>query len=99
VAASDVPTVEEVAPYREALAVHEWEVLRVIEGELGRERVRVAHWAVLGGISQPDASLRLGVERRLDLEHMADNAQAAGVVLSDTLDPDAEVPLFLDVGP
>lgn len=99
VAVSDAPTLEEIAPYREALSVYEWEVLRVIDGELGQDRVRVAHWTVLGGISQPVASLRPGFELELELAHMADHEQAAGAVLSDDLELDADLSLFLDVGP
>ncbi|MCP3985318.1 MAG: hypothetical protein GY723_13090 [bacterium] len=99
VAVSDAPTLKEIAPYREALTVYEWEVLRVIDGELGQDRVRVAHWAVLGGVSQPVASLRPGAELEIELERMADNKQANSAVLSDDLELDADLSLFIDVGP
>ncbi len=99
VAASDPPTLEEIAPYREALAVSEWEVLRVEEGELGEDRIRVAHWAVLGGATQPLPSLRPGKARWLDLEPFEDNPQVAEHVLADTLDLAPDLSLFLDVGP
>ena len=99
VAVSDTPTLAEIAPYREALSLYEWEVLRVMDGELGQDRVRVAHWVVLGGASQPVAFLRPGAELQLELERMADNEQAAGAVLSDDLELDADLSLFIDVGP
>ena len=60
--------------------------------------MRVAQWAVLGGDSQPEASLRPGAERELTLELLSDNQQTEGVVLADDLEPNSELPLFLDVG-
>ena len=99
VAVSHAPSLDEIAPYREALALYEWEVLRVADGELGERRVRVAHWAVLGGRSQDASSLRLGAERWLDLEPLDENPQVAELVLSDELPVAPEVPVFLDVGP
>ncbi len=96
---SDAPTLDEIAPYREGLTVYEWEVLREEQGELGEERVRVAHWAVLGGATQPIASLRPGKRRWLDLEPFEDNPQVDELVLADDLELAPDLPLLLDVGP
>ena len=95
---SDAPSPDEIAPYREALAVYEWEVLDVIDGAPDGGRLRVAHWAVLGGASQPIAALRPGAERELEIELLSDNPQTEGVVLADDLALQADRPVFLDVG-
>lgn len=98
VAASEAPTLEEIAPYRDALVVYEWEVLRVLDGELAEPRVRVAHWAVLGGEPQPVPHGPPGTRSRLELERLSDNEQAAAYPLMDGLEPRPDLPLFLDVG-
>lgn len=98
VARSRLPTLEEITPYREALVAYEYEVLRVVSGE-APSRLRAAHWALLDGQAQPAASLRVGEERRLTLEPYSANSQLESLVLSDTLDGAAGLPLFYVVGP
>ncbi len=53
VAASKTLTPEEVRPYDESLAWHEYQVKRVISGELKDKVIRVAHWTVLHGKAVP----------------------------------------------
>jgi hypothetical protein len=96
---SDLPTLEQIVPYREALVLYEYEVIEVIEGELGAERLRVAHWAILDGNTQGVGSRRPGSTHELMVEPLDRNQQVASLYLSDTLDLDAEAALFLDVSP
>jgi hypothetical protein len=99
-ARSDLPTLEQITPYREALVLHEYEVLRVLDGTLDASRVRVAHWAILDGTPLPGPAAHApGAELRLALEPWAENPQVHALYLSDTLDLDPQVPVFLDVGP
>ncbi len=90
------PTLEEISPYREALAVHEYEVERVVEGELDARLVRVAEWSILDGqpLSPAEAGARGG--RRMVLEPFAANPQLESVFLADTLGPGGG-PLFYAV--
>jgi len=87
------PTLEQIAPYREALVLNEYVVL---QGALEGKTVRVAHWAILDGTDQ-DVLARVGKKRKLVLERWRDNPQVESTFLSDTLEPSLEVPLFLDV--
>ncbi len=96
---SHVPTLEEIVPYREALVMHEYEVLEVLAGQLGDETVRVAHWAILGGRLQSSAERERGEEDRIALESFDRNPQVENIYLSDTLEIDLDVPVFLDVEP
>ncbi len=98
VAKSHIPTLDEIAPYREALTVYEYEVERVLEGEYPHPRVRVAHWAILDGEERPAARAQNGMERRLLLEPFASNPQLESVVVADDL-PKGSLPLFYDLRP
>lgn len=43
------PTLQAIAPYRQALAVHEYEVENVKSGEFAGHRILVASWAIVSG--------------------------------------------------
>jgi hypothetical protein len=96
-ATSDLPTPEQIVPYREALVLYEYEVPKKRRKQVGSERVRVAHWAVLDGQPQrlPDAPSRKRV--RLKLEPWESHPRLESAYLSDTLEPDPEIPLYVDV--
>ncbi len=81
---SEPPTLQEISPYREALAVVEYRVEEVIAGELSEGVVRVAEWAILDGrtLTRPRPGQRV---ERLILEPLAANTQLEGLVVRDTL--------------
>ena len=72
------PRLADISPYREALVIADYRVDRVLSGEpLGAGEIRVAEWAILGGVE-----LSTPAERAvLTLERFADNPQLEGVVL------------------
>ena len=79
------PTLAEITPYREALAVFEYEVERVISGELPESVVRVADWVIADGelLASPVA----GTTARLVLEPFISQPQLESVYLANTLQP------------
>jgi hypothetical protein len=79
--ASSRTNLAEISPYREALVVNEYQVNRVISGQLEGDLVRVAEWAILGGEVQPATEGRV----RLVLERFAENPQLEGQVVLDEL--------------
>jgi hypothetical protein len=95
-ASSILPTPEQIVPYREALVLNEYEVLGKKRRKLG-ERVRIAHWAVLDARPQPVPSAGDGRRLRLELEPWESHPRLESAYLSDTLEPDSEVPLYVDV--
>jgi len=97
-ARSRVPTLTEIDPYVRGLVVFEYDVVRLIAGVETATRIRVAHWALLGG--QPVAPSRFtdGSEHRLVLEPFEHNPQVQSDYISDTLDVDFDMPFYLDVG-
>jgi hypothetical protein len=89
-ARSRIPTLQEISPYREALAVYEYQT------EKGP--VRVAHWVILDGERLPAAGWREGEVRNLLLEPFDRNPQLESVFLSDTLPPAPGRPLHYEAG-
>ncbi|HEX6864481.1 MAG TPA: LamG-like jellyroll fold domain-containing protein [Thermoanaerobaculia bacterium] len=88
-ARSRTPTLQEISPYREALAVYEHRA----EGRT----FRVAHWVILDGELQAPSGWSEGKERDLLLEPFERNPQLESVFLSDTLPPAPGVPLHYEV--
>jgi hypothetical protein len=96
-AESPPPTPEQIVPYREALVLREYVVPPKKQDRLGGERVRVAHWAVLDGQSQPLPTAKNGKRTLLVLEPWEAYPRLEGAYVSDTLDPDPEIPLYVEV--
>ncbi|MCH7667201.1 MAG: PKD domain-containing protein [Acidobacteria bacterium] len=96
-ARSEPPSLEEITPYREALAVFEYKIDRVVEGAYSGEIVHVAHWSILDGrILGTNRRSKIGDSLRLTLEPFADNRQLESLYVADTLES-ASTPLFYAV--
>ncbi|HUU95523.1 MAG TPA: LamG-like jellyroll fold domain-containing protein [Phycisphaerae bacterium] len=91
-----VPKPEEISPYRDALVVQEYDVLRVVEGKYREKKIRVAHWGLLD--MQPTAPTRMtvGAECTLLVERFADHPELEGQVLRE-LDENLDMVMFCDV--
>lgn len=93
------PGLDEIAPYRDALAVHEVRVDQVIAGAAPGPVVRVARWALLDGAVQPEARLAPGSAVELRLEPYAAQPQLEALYVSDEAGRGAATgPLFYDAG-
>ena len=88
------PSLREISPYRDALLVCEWRVLEVLSGSAPGDRVRVAHWALRDGASQPITFAAPGLTRELRLEGVSGNRQFEGYPAFDTLNPAPGAPLL-----
>jgi len=95
-ARSRIPTLREITPYRRGLVVFTYRVDRVLQGEAPRT-IRVAHWAILDGETQPVTERATGSKARLTLEPFAANPQLKSLYLGDTLDNAAQAPLYYSV--
>jgi hypothetical protein len=95
-ATSRVPTLDEISPYREALAVDTWELTAggAADAPPGT-RLRVARWAILDGRALPGP--RIGALRRMTLEPLTAQAQLEPFFLSDD-QPDGGAPPWFDLG-
>lgn len=93
-AASRPPTLQEISPYREALAVYEYAVEGIEQGSYKKPRIRVAHWVLLDAQPQPAHSMQAGASVRLVLEPFAANPQVQSVYMADTLPENFDLELF-----
>ena len=84
---SRAPTLEDIAPYREALAVNSYQVEEVLAGgEMGisaGQTVRIAQWAILDGEALSDGD---SGPVTMTLEAYAEQPQLERTVLADTLE-------------
>ncbi len=98
-ARSQLPTLQQILPYRGALVNSEFEVLETLEGKPLSGRIRVAQWSLLDGRQLPLAPAKPGEEAVLTLEPFEANEQLRSIMLNDTLEPDWDVPQYYDVNP
>lgn len=88
---SRIPTLDQIAPYRQALAVCEYKVDRVISGNFGGAlgaagaNIRVARWVILDGATLEPPK---GASLPLTLEPFRDNPQLESLFLSNDLGGD-----------
>lgn len=98
VARSRLPRLDEISPYRQALAVEEYELQRTLHGPPPPDRFRVARWAWLDGLPTRGIRQPLGNSSTLTLEPFEPQAQLESVVLSDTLAATTGSELYYSVG-
>lgn len=97
-AASKARTPEEIAPYDEALAWHEYEVQAVKAGKLQAKKIRVAHWTVIKGKAVP-VSTATGETALLKLRPFENTPDLESLPKRDDLELDLEgLPRYVDVG-
>ncbi|MBT3377638.1 MAG: hypothetical protein HN742_42365 [Lentisphaerae bacterium] len=97
-----IPSLKQIAPYREALACSEcavtaWKAAGARKGAPGEpapKRIRIVQWVILDGKTQPVAKRAAGSKVRLHLEPFDMNPQLERFYLSDTLEEDFDVPLY-----
>lgn len=97
-AASRPPTLQEIAPYREALAVYEYAVEGIEQGSYKKPRIRVAHWVLLDAQPQPAQSMKPGESVKLVVEPFASNPQIEGIYTADTLPENFAIELYYSSG-
>ncbi|MGB5294349.1 MAG: LamG-like jellyroll fold domain-containing protein [Thermoanaerobaculia bacterium] len=97
-ACSTVPTLEEIAPYREALAVCEYRVLETLSGEYDHPLARVAQWVIQDGKRTPLSPASEGRGDPVIVERFQDNPQLESLFLSETLAARPDLPLLYLVG-
>jgi len=97
-AKSKIPTLADIAPYREALVFYEYSVKKRLEGEFKGKKLRVAHWAIYDNQPQKIGAAKVGSSHTLDLYPYQQFGEFESLYTSGTLALDAEIPLYHDVG-
>ena len=98
-AKSKIPTLADIAPYREALVFYEYSVRKRIEGTFKRDqKLRVAHWAIYDNQPQTIGNAKVGSSHTLHLYPYQQFNELKSLYTSDTLTLDPDIPLYHDVG-
>ena len=97
-AKSETPTLEDIAPYREALVLYEYRVEKRFAGLFNDDTVRVAHWAIYDKQTQKITKAEIGSQERLELQPFSDFRELESIYMSDTLEQDFDVRLYHDTG-
>ena len=96
-AKSQIPAASEIAPYRDALVINEYDVVRVTQGQYGDPKIRVLQWGLLDTRSTWLAGAEVGQEFDMALEEYAEHPELEGEVKRDTLDENFDMDLYVDV--
>jgi hypothetical protein len=95
VAKAHVPTLQEINPYREALAMFRYRLPDERPDWLaGSKEAYVAEWVILDGRALPAGELTPGAKHRLVLQPFADNPQLKGIFRSEDDDLDFDLPVL-----
>ena len=88
---------EDIAPYDRSLVYAEYKVLGVESGFLDAPKIRVAHWAVVGGEAQEVPS-GIGSRHELSIAPFDPKSPLASIHTTDDLPLDLAIPTFIDHG-
>ena len=97
-AKSKIPTLSDIAPYREALVFYEYSVQKRLEGKFKGKKLRVAHWAIYDNQPQAIGKAKVGSSHTLHLYPYQQFSELESRYTSDTLPLDPNVLLYHDVG-
>jgi len=95
-AKSKIPNPQNIAPYRDALVVYEYDVEKILGGEYDLKKIRVARWALVDAKPASIAHAGPGDPAELAVEPFADHPELEAEVVSDTLEEDYDLPLYVD---
>ena len=97
-AKSKIPTLSDIAPYRDALVFYEYSVQKRLKGKFTGKKLRVAHWVIYDNQPQTIRNAKLGNLRTLHLYPYQQFRELESLYTSDTLPLDLDIPLYHDVG-
>lgn len=97
-AISPIPGIDDIAPYRRALVVYEYEVEAIKEGNFEEDNILVAHWGILDSrIVRKVQQKKAGALYTLELEAFEDHDELKSEYISNEIEK-FDLDLFLDVG-
>ena len=93
---SAIPTPPDIAPYRRALLVNGYDIVRVISGSYRQKKIMAAHWVIEEGQVLKDAIREKGKTYRMVMERYDDHPELEGERL--IMDSDEfKLPLFYEL--
>jgi hypothetical protein len=93
---SEVPTLEDIAPYRSALVVNRYEIVNVLEGTHADRNLAVAEWAIRDARIVDEGRRAMGQVHRLTLERFEAHPELEGERLIQGSEA-TKLPLYYEV--
>jgi hypothetical protein len=94
--AGPIPSPQSILPYRHALVVNEYEIVKVVEGQYAQQKIQVAQWAIRDGRVLADARKSPGSVARLTVERYDAHPELEGERLITDLAA-STLPLYYEV--
>lgn len=92
-----IPSPEAILPYRHALVVNHYEIVRVVAGEYDAPAIQVAQWAIRDTRVLAEARKAPGTLHRLTVERFSAHPELEGERLIASTEP-STLPLYYEVG-
>jgi hypothetical protein len=96
--AGPIPTPQSILPYRHALVVNEYDVVKVVEGQYAQPKIQVAQWAIRDGKVLAEARKQPGATTRLTIERYDSHPELEGERLI-TDRGASDLPLYYEIKP
>lgn len=97
-AKSEIPTLKDISPYREALVVFEYRVRKRIKGKFSGKIIRVTHWAIYDEQPQEVIKREIGSKKEMELRSLNQLKELESIYISDTLEIEPDLPFYHDIG-
>jgi hypothetical protein len=94
--AGPIPSPQSILPYRHALVVNEYEIVKVVEGQYAQQKIQVAQWAIRDGRVLADAKKSPGSVVKLTVERFDAHPELEGERLITDLAA-SNLPLYYEV--
>lgn len=93
-AVSAVPSLQSIAPYRDAILYVRYRVARIVDGQYRQRRLIAAHWVIRDGKVLDTSGLSVGTRQRLVLEPLDAHPELRAVPPSQDADDPSLVPYW-----
>ena len=102
-AATPIPDIEKIRPYRSALLAEEYKVVRIVSGRASAikpgMKIRIFRWGIRAGEKTEVKNAKIGDHHDLLIQRYDSDPKFEREFQLDNLDPDISIPLFVDVTP
>jgi hypothetical protein len=96
--AGHIPGPPSILPYRHALVVNEYDVVRIVDGQYAHKTMQVAQWAIRDGRVLAEARRTTGAAARLVVERFDAHPELEGERLLTDLGT-SDLPLYYEIKP
>ena len=96
-AKSIVPSLNDIAPYTDALIINEYEVVEVLDDTLEAKKIQVLQWGVIDKTPTPITKVPVGSLINLELERKIHHPEIGSEAVRSSIEENLDSDLYLDV--